>query len=78
MQDQVVNVENQLNELTLREAEISRLFKKITTYRALHEKRQTLERERERLNNRVSAALPRRFYIQAAMLSQVARFIYSY
>ncbi|EMP3860579.1 polysaccharide biosynthesis tyrosine autokinase [Enterobacter hormaechei] len=50
--DQVVNVENQLNELTFREAEISQLFKK---YRALHEKRQTLERERERLNNRVSA-----------------------
>ena len=43
--DQVVNVENQLNELTFREAEISQLFKK----------RQTLERERERLNNRVSA-----------------------
>ena len=54
--DQVVNVENQLNELTFREAEISQLFKKShPTYRALHEKRQTLERERERLNNRVSA-----------------------
>ncbi|MCM7144654.1 polysaccharide biosynthesis tyrosine autokinase [Enterobacter hormaechei] len=54
--DQVVNVENQLNELTFREAEISQLFKKShPTYRALHEKRQTLERERDRLNNRVSA-----------------------
>lgn len=54
--DQVVNVENQLNELTFREAEISQLFKKNhPTYRALREKRQTLERERERLNQRVSA-----------------------
>lgn len=54
--DQVVNVENQLNELTFREAEISQLFKKNhPTYRALAEKRQTLERERDRLNNRVSA-----------------------
>ena len=54
--DQVVNVENQLNELTFREAEISQLFKKShPTYRALHEKRQTLVRERDRLNNRVSS-----------------------
>ncbi len=28
--DQVVNVENQLNELTFREAEISQLFKRVT------------------------------------------------
>lgn len=54
--DQVVNVENQLNELTFREAEVSQLFKKDhPTYRALREKKQTLERERERLNNRVSS-----------------------
>ncbi|EMB8503102.1 polysaccharide biosynthesis tyrosine autokinase [Enterobacter hormaechei] len=54
--DQVVNVENQLNELTFREAEISQLFKRShPTYRALAEKRQTLERVRDRLNNRVSA-----------------------
>ncbi|HDR2627212.1 TPA: polysaccharide biosynthesis tyrosine autokinase [Enterobacter cancerogenus] len=53
--DQVVNVENQLNELTFREAEISQLFKKDhPTYRALREKRQTLENERSRLNHRVS------------------------
>ena len=53
--DQVVNVENQLNELTFREAEVSQLFKKDhPTYRALREKKQTLERERARLNNRVS------------------------
>lgn len=54
--DQVVNVENQLNELTFREAEVSQLFKKDhPTYRALREKKQTLEQERTRLNNRVSA-----------------------
>lgn len=53
--DQVVNVENQLNELTFREAEISQLFKKDhPTYRALREKRQTLEKQRARLNERVS------------------------
>lgn len=54
--DQVVNVENQLNELTFREAEVSQLFKKDhPTYRALREKKQTLERERARLNTRVSS-----------------------
>ena len=54
--DQVVNVENQLNELTFREAEVSQLFKKDhPTYRALREKKPTLEQERTRLNNRVSA-----------------------
>lgn len=54
--DQVVNVENQLNELTFREAEVSQLFKKDhPTYRALREKKQTLEQERTRLNKRVSA-----------------------
>lgn len=54
--DQVVNVENQLNELTFREAEVSQLFKKDhPTYRALREKRQTLEEGRARLNSRVSS-----------------------
>lgn len=54
--EQVVNVENQLNELTFREAEISQLFKKEhPTYRALSEKRQTLQHERARLNNRISS-----------------------
>lgn len=52
--EQIVNVDNQLNELTFREAEISQHFKKDhPTYRALREKRQTLESERERLNKRV-------------------------
>lgn len=54
--DQVVNVENQINELTFREAEVSQLFKKEhPTYRALREKKQMLEQERTRLNKRVSA-----------------------
>ncbi|MFZ5221351.1 tyrosine-protein kinase [Enterobacter cloacae] len=54
--EQIVNIENQLNELTFREAEISQLFKKgHPNYRALREKRQTLEQERIRLNQRVAA-----------------------
>ncbi|HAM4311989.1 TPA: hypothetical protein IBV83_002273 [Escherichia coli] len=56
--EQIVNVDNQLNELTFREAEISQLYKKDhPTYRALLEKRQTLEQERKRLNKRVSEYL---------------------
>ncbi|MER1490009.1 tyrosine-protein kinase [Enterobacter cloacae] len=54
--EQIVNIENQLNELTFREAEISQLFKKEhPNYRALREKRQTLEQEKVRLNQRVAA-----------------------
>lgn len=53
--EQVVNVDNQINGLTFREAEISQLYKKDhPTYRALMEKRQTLEQEKNRLNKRVS------------------------
>ncbi|WP_253383673.1 polysaccharide biosynthesis tyrosine autokinase [unidentified bacterial endosymbiont] len=53
--EQIVNVDNQLNEITFREAEISQYYKKEhPTYRALREKRQTLEDERARLNKRVS------------------------
>lgn len=53
--EQIVNVDNQLNEITFREAEISQYYKKDhPTYRALREKRQTLEDERTRLNKRVS------------------------
>ena len=52
--EQIVNVDNQLNELTFREAEVSQHFKKDhPTYRALRDKRATLEKERERLNKRV-------------------------
>ena len=45
--DQIVNVDNQLNELTFREAEISQLYtKEHPTYKALNEKRATLEQEK--------------------------------
>jgi len=53
--DQVVNVDNQLNQLTFREAEISQLFTKDhPTYKALLEKRKTLEQEKAKLNQQVS------------------------
>lgn len=53
--DQIVNVDNQLNELTFREAEISQLYTKShPTYKALIEKRATLEQEKNKLNQRVS------------------------
>lgn len=54
--EQIVNTDNQLNELTFREAEISQLYKKDhPTYKALMDKRQTLDQEKKRLNKRVSA-----------------------
>ena len=53
--DQVVNVDNQLNQLTFREAEVSQLFTKDhPTYKALLEKRKTLQQEKEKLNQQVS------------------------
>lgn len=53
--DQIVNVDNQLNELTFREAEISQLYtKEHPTYKALIEKRRTLQQEKTKLNKRVS------------------------
>lgn len=53
--EQVVNVDNQLNELTFREAEISQLFtKEHPTYKSLVEKRATLEEEKSKLNKKVS------------------------
>lgn len=53
--DQIVNVDNQLNELTFREAEVSQLYtKEHPTYKSLLEKRVTLEKERTRLNKRVA------------------------
>ncbi|KAA3667421.1 MULTISPECIES: tyrosine-protein kinase Wzc [Pectobacterium] len=52
----MVALEAQLNELTFKEAEISKLYtKEHPAYRALLEKRKTLEKEREKLNKRVSA-----------------------
>lgn len=54
--EQIVNVDNQLNELTFREAEVSQLYKKDhPTYRALLEKRQTLQGEKAKLTKRVSS-----------------------
>lgn len=54
--DQIVNVDNQLNELTFRESEISQLYtKKHPTYKALMEKRKTLQDEKAKLNKRVTA-----------------------
>ncbi|AQT66663.1 MULTISPECIES: tyrosine-protein kinase Wzc [Serratia] len=53
--DTMVAVESQLNELTFKEAEISKLYtKEHPAYRALNEKRATLEKEKARLNKRVS------------------------
>ncbi|HCB1497644.1 tyrosine-protein kinase Etk/Wzc [Klebsiella oxytoca] len=54
--EQIVNVDNQLNELTFRESEISQLYtKEHPTYKALMEKRKTLLDEKSKLNERVSA-----------------------
>ncbi|HDY6707597.1 TPA: polysaccharide biosynthesis tyrosine autokinase [Klebsiella pneumoniae] len=54
--DQIVNVDNQLNELTFRESEISQLYtKEHPTYKALLEKRKTLQDEKMKLNKRVSS-----------------------
>ncbi|WP_338557115.1 polysaccharide biosynthesis tyrosine autokinase [Erwinia sp. E_sp_B04_7] len=53
--DSSVSIQSQLNELTFREAEVSQLFKKDhPTYRALLEKRQTLENEQKKLNQKIS------------------------
>ncbi|MFE8148806.1 tyrosine-protein kinase Wzc [Brenneria goodwinii] len=53
--DTMVSVETQLNESTFKEAEISKLYtKEHPAYRALLEKRKTLEQERDKLNKRVS------------------------
>lgn len=54
--EQIVNVDNQLNELTFRESEISQLYtKEHPTYKALMEKRKTLQDEKTKLNHRISA-----------------------
>lgn len=54
--DQIVNVDNQLNELTFKEAEISQLYtQEHPTYKALMEKRKTLQQEKSKLNKRVSS-----------------------
>ena len=53
--DSAVSVQSQLNELTFREAEVQQLFTKDhPTYRALLEKRKTLEGEQAQLNKRIA------------------------
>lgn len=53
--DSIVAADSQLNELTFKEAEISKLYtKQHPSYRALLEKRKTLENDRDKLNKRVS------------------------
>ncbi|RZV00827.1 MULTISPECIES: tyrosine-protein kinase Wzc [Serratia] len=54
--DTIVSVDSQLNELTFKEAEISKLYtKEHPSYKALLEKRSTLEKERDKLNKRVNS-----------------------
>ncbi|HDG9787718.1 MULTISPECIES: polysaccharide biosynthesis tyrosine autokinase [Raoultella] len=54
--DQIVNVDNQLNGLTFRESEISQLYtKEHPTYKALLEKRKTLQDEKAKLNKKVAS-----------------------
>lgn len=56
MLDSMVNIDAQLNELTFKEAEISKLYtKRHPAYRTLLEKRRTLEEEKAKLNDRVTA-----------------------
>ncbi len=56
MLDSMVNIDAQLNELTFKEAEISKLYTKVhPAYRTLLEKRQALEEEKAKLNGRVTA-----------------------
>lgn len=55
MLDTIVATESQLNELTFKEAEISKLYtKEHPAYRALLEKRKTLETERSNLNKKIN------------------------
>ncbi|HBW1630921.1 TPA: polysaccharide biosynthesis tyrosine autokinase [Klebsiella quasipneumoniae] len=54
--DTVVQLDSQLNELTFREAEISKLYtKEHPSYKALLEKRRTLEDEKKRLSGKITA-----------------------
>ncbi|WP_415423479.1 tyrosine-protein kinase Wzc [Serratia marcescens] len=53
--DTIVDVEAKLNDLTFKEAEISKLYtKEHPAYRALLEKRTTLQKEKDKLDKRVS------------------------
>lgn len=53
--DNTVSLENQINELTFKEAEISKLYtREHPAYRTLLEKKDLLLKERDKLNNRIS------------------------
>lgn len=53
--EQIVNVDNQLNQLTFHEAEIAQLYTKShPTYKALLDQRQVLEQEKTRLTQHIS------------------------
>ncbi|AIR67157.1 tyrosine-protein kinase Wzc [Cedecea neteri] len=57
--DSVVNIDAQLNQLTFKEAEISKLYTKAhPSYRTLLEQRRTLEDQKARLTNSI-AAMPK-------------------
>jgi len=54
-----VSLETQLNELTFKESEVSKLYTKAhPTCRVLLEKRQTLLKEKENLAHKINALLP--------------------
>lgn len=54
--DTMVSIESQLNEITFKEAEISKLYtKEHPAYRALMEKRDTLQKEKSKLDKKVSS-----------------------
>ncbi|WP_337049729.1 tyrosine-protein kinase Wzc [Serratia fonticola] len=54
--DSMVSIDTQLNESTFKEAEISKLYtKEHPAYRALLEKRKTLQEEKEKLNKRIGS-----------------------
>lgn len=56
MLDTMVSIESQLNEITFKEAEISKLYtKEHPAYRALMEKRDTLQKEKAKLDKKVSS-----------------------
>lgn len=57
--DSVVNIDSQQNQLTFKEAEISKLYTKVhPSYRTLLEQRRTLEDQKARLTNSI-AAMPK-------------------
>lgn len=53
--EQIISIDDQLNKLTLGEAEIAQFHTKAhPTYKTLMERRQTLQKEKDKLNHRIS------------------------